>query len=182
MPSNVLYNDIDLIGLLPAYFKVIKDFKELMGTEQIEFNLFWDYMTRVWNNLFIQTADSDTLKYHEDLLGIIPEEGDSLAVRRWRILNYYRRRSPFTLGSLYILLNESVGLGNWEVEVHYDTYMVDILLRVDDITLYRELIRTLILSLPAHLQQNYSQSTEGTSTAFISYGATISLGRIYSLD
>lgn len=152
-----------------------------MATEQIELNLFWDYMTRIWDNLFIQTADSDTLKYHEELLGIIPEAGDSLAVRRWRILNFYRRKSPFTLVSLYTLLNEAVGVGNWEVEVHYATYEIDIRLRTNDISYYDELVRTLILSLPAHLGQNYTQLTESASTATIEYASAISLGRIYTL-
>lgn len=148
---------LDLMGSLPAYFQEIPDFIELMSTEQIELQLLLDTMDQVLKNFFIQTADANTISMHEQLLGLVVEDGDTLEIRRWRILNRYRRRPPFTLVTLYTNLHDLVGVGNAEVVVDYPGYHVDITVVTSDQQVLYEVYAALIAVLPAHLTYDVAQ-------------------------
>lgn len=183
MPSRnsiVIRNDFDLMLLLPGYFKAILDFQELMGTEEIELNLFWTYLQRVWNNLFIQTADEDTIKYHEELLGIISDPDETLELRRWKLLNRYRSRSPFTLPKLYEMLNEGLGIGNWNVVIDYPGHLLRVNMNTPDSYYYRDVIKNVILAVPAHLATSFLQTTNPTSIANIITGGTVITTKHYT--
>lgn len=173
--------DIDLFVLLPEYFQVIKDFIYLMNTEQIELEKLWGYVVRVWNNYFIQTADEQTLSQYEDMLGLYPSPTDSLDIRRWRILNRFRQRLPFTLPMLYEILNGLVGLGNYTVDIDYPNYKMTVNFINVDQELIDEAIKTLILLPPAHLDQEYRVQTLQESVATLRVGAAMTTSWSYTL-
>lgn len=168
--------DIDLLILLPEYFSVIKDFQELMSTEQIELENLWARITQVWLNQFIQTADVGTIEYHENLLGIVPDPGDTLEIRRWRVLLRYRLRLPFTLPKLYELLNGLVGIGEYYIDIDYPNYTMTVHFFNTEQTVLNEAIRQLVLVPPAHLAKFYINTVEQDSEATEYFGGTMSIG------
>lgn len=151
-------NEIDMIGLLPPYFKVIKDFQEIMSTEEIELTSLYGFMNQVSNNIYILTADQATLEYHENLLQIILEEGDTLEIRRWRIINRYRRRPPFTLPVLKETLNELVGVGLWSIDIDYEALTMVVTINRGEFGIQTEVAGTLIALVPAHIGQSIVQN------------------------
>lgn len=179
--AYVPIDDIDLMSLLPQYFQNIFDFQELMSTEEIELKEFFGSLQQVWNNLFIQTADEATIEYHENLLGLVPDPGDSLEIRRWRVINRYRRRPPFTLVTLYEQLNELVGVGNYEVTVDYAGRSLYVSFINVPTSLQEEAIYILITLPPAHLYQSYTTTTKPESEGFIHLGGKTSTAWIYDM-
>ncbi|MCL1866152.1 MAG: YmfQ family protein [Oscillospiraceae bacterium] len=148
---TIRVDDVYLAELLPPYFRSVKDFIALMSTEQIELERFQKYILRVWNNLYVQTCDITTLRYHENLLGIFIQPDDTLEVRRARILNRYNTMLPITSVSLRLRLDTLLGTGNWELSTDYPNYTVSVtFLNVAESLVY-EAINMMIQMLPAHL-------------------------------
>lgn len=167
--------DVNLYALLPEYFQEILDFKELMKAEQIEFERFVAYMYRVYDNLFIQTCDEETLRYWEALLGIIIEDDDTLEIRRIRILNRYRRLPPFTLPRLYETLNELFGNSEaYRVEIDYIALTLDIYIYSGEYGIIAEVENTLLSMVPAHIALSSIQelNTEADQTVYYASGMT----------
>lgn len=172
---------VDLMILLPEYFQQIKDFIALMATEKIELELIEAFIRRVYYNLFIQTADSDTISTYEAQLGIIPGPYDSLEFRRWRVLQRYKRSPPYTMPMLKELLNQMVGLGLWEIEQDLNNYYLRILIKTSDNQVFVEVQSTLLQLIPAHIEQDIRQQLAPESTGVIYYGAASSTGIRYIL-
>lgn len=173
---------INLLGTLPERFSEILDFQLLMAAEQPEFELLWSFMERVYNNQYIQLADEATLFYHEQLLGLVAEPGDSLATRRWRIINQYKLKPPFTEPLLYEILNEAFGIGNWSVEHDYPNYTMDITMNTDDQSFFNEIRRQLILIVPAHIKQTFTSALEPASETDFYVGVGSTIDREYKLS
>lgn len=166
-------DDINLMNLLPEYFQRILNFQEIMSTEEIELKRFYSELQQVWKNLFIQTADESTLEYHENLLSLTPDPDDTLEVRRWRIINRYRRRPPFTLPALLQQLNEILGIGNYNLVVDYPGKSLRLeLINADEQAIHEAKVVMITLP-PAHLDQGYYQTTIPDSTATIHFGMKI---------
>lgn len=143
--------DIDLKRLLPTYFQNIIDFREIMNTEDIELKEFIVEYTKGYNNLFVQTADDETLKYHEELLGLSVGPDDSLETRRARILARYQLTIPYTTPLLKQYLNLYIGLDSWTLNIDVSNYFINVGIFTDNIV---EILNTRLLLLemvPAHL-------------------------------
>lgn len=174
-------DDIDLMILLPKYFQEIYEFQEIMSTEEIELKEFFLILQQVWNNLFLQTMDENTIEYHEDLLGLTPDPSDSLELRRWRVIQRYLRRPPFTLGILHEQLNNLLGLGAYTLTVDYANKTVTLdFINVEE-SLRLEAIAILITLPPAHLGYTYSTTTQPESNANIGVGGKLVTNWIFDL-
>ncbi|MDR0905752.1 MAG: YmfQ family protein [Oscillospiraceae bacterium] len=147
-----MYNDVDLFNLLPEKFKEIADFKALMLTEEIELAELRVYMRRVQLNFYIQTCDEPTLADFERMLQIDINPGDSLSVRRWRVLWRWNRRPPYTMGMLREDLNLMLGAGNYTIEQNVGEYYIKITAKNPATEVYQELVYMLVTTIPAHLQ------------------------------
>jgi len=150
-------DNINLIDLLPNYFKRVKDFIYLLETENIELSDLEDSINIVYANFFIQTADSETIKYHESLFGIVAQPDESLNFRRARIINRYNNRVPFTLATLKEKLNLLIGFGKWELYIDYQNYNIYIKINAGEFGIMDEMTNMLVYMLPAHIGPNISQ-------------------------
>ena len=155
----------DLIGLLPAYFKVILDFQALMDTEEIELSQFEEYLQRVYDNLFIQTADAATIAYHESLFNIVATSSESMEYRRLRVINRYNNVTPLTMVALRERLNALVGYENYDIDMDYPNYALSVIVRNASSTIVYEILNMLILMVPAHIELNVVAVTEVPSTS-----------------
>ncbi len=100
---------VDLLKILPSYFRPVREFQEIMKThgaalDNLEMDLY-----QLYSNLYIQTADASTLKIYEELFGIQYKPGEPLDYRRQRILQLYNTFPPFSEGFLRSRLEEMFG-------------------------------------------------------------------------
>lgn len=100
---------IDLMQILPEYFRGILEFKEIMQTDQavlteLEFNI-----EQIRKNFYIQTADEDTLTQKEALFGIFAYPEETIEYRRQRLLQKYNTIVPFSIDFLRNQLKELFG-------------------------------------------------------------------------
>ena len=109
---------------LPDFISEIKEFKELDATLSQEFDLFHERLATIQDNQFIETANTQGLSRHEEMLNIKPN-GD-LEVRRLNILNRYNSTIPFTVKWLESLLNTTVGQDLYLIELDPSHYILTI--------------------------------------------------------
>lgn len=153
-------DNINLIDLLPNYFRKVKDFIALLETESIELWDLDDLVNRVYDNFFIQTADTETIKYHESLFGIVAQPDESLSFRRARVINRYNNRVPFTIATLKEKLNLLIGFGNWELYLDYQSYDIYIKIKSGEFGIMDEMTNMLVYMLPAYIGPNILQEIQ----------------------
>jgi hypothetical protein len=162
----------DLIGLLPPYFKAIKDFAALMETEEIELARFEEYLWQVRDNFFIQTCDEATLRYHERLLRIRVSSSDTIDFRRIRILSRYNNQARLTLPTLKKRLNLLIGAGLYVIDIDYGNYHFLLTVNTEEYNIIHECVYMLVFILPAHLTFSVMQNVlRGYSAADFHAGA-----------
>lgn len=100
-----------LLDYLPPVVRQVLDFQQINAATEPEIRLAWQALSRVQGNQFLAEADAAGLGVWERELGLFPKAGDSLAVRRARILAAWLRKPPYTLRWLRSWLD---GLGGPE--------------------------------------------------------------------
>ena len=146
---------IDLMKVLPDYFREVKDFSAIMETEAQELEKAEDAIARIHANNFILTADPQTLSCYERLLKIRYISGDA-EERKKNILLQWKLLVPYTLPKLKEVLAETVGEENVFVDCRYDTYQTEIQILEQDIIMLRNLFDTVFKMMPAHIELIFS--------------------------
>lgn len=111
----------DLVKLLPEWFQKIKEYPEIMKAWGKALDDADTNIGQLMANLFIQTCDEGTIGYYEDLLKIYPAPGDTLEIRRNRVLNRWSMVVPFSERFLRVRLDEMYGAGNYTLTVDSTT-------------------------------------------------------------
>jgi len=86
----------DLVALLPDFFKEIVEYPEVMKAYAYVLNQLEGNITHLWDNQYIQTCDASTIAMYENLVGVNYDPGDTLDVRRNRVLNRLTLVAPYT--------------------------------------------------------------------------------------
>ena len=146
---------IDLMKVLPDYFREVKDFSAIMETEAQELEKAEDAIARIHANNLILTADPQTLSCYERLLKIRYISGDA-EERKKNILLQWKLLVPYTLPKLKEVLAETVGEENVFVDCRYDTYQTEIQILEQDIIMLRNLFDTVFKMMPAHIELIFS--------------------------
>lgn len=141
---------VDLMEVLPSYFRPILEFQEIMKTEgkaaeEVERNA-----DRLSDNCFIQTCDEATLAYYERLLQI-SNIGATLEERRRILLLQWNMESLYTLPKLKEFLASAVGEGNYEIKCFYNEYLVQIWISSQTAVMLRNLYNSIFRMTPAHI-------------------------------
>ena len=106
----------DLIALLPDFFRGIAEYPETMKAYAYVLNQLEGNIKHLWDNQYIQTCDAQTIAIYEQILGLLYEEGDTLIVRRNRIMNRLMLVVPFTEKVLRARLDELFGSYEFTVD------------------------------------------------------------------
>lgn len=155
--------NIDLLSLLPPWYREILDYQEICKTEQEEFDALANEITAVGDNFFIQTMDEGAIAAWETIFGIIPNiYTETLEFRRSRILNRLSSRPPYTMEFLRQQLDRMLGPGNWEIRMDYANYTLYIEASAEDFQYANEITITIGKIKPAHIVY--------VSVPFINYG------------
>lgn len=86
----------NLIEYLPDILRDFYEYQELFKAENPEFDTVDDSLLKWRDNLFPKTADMDGIKFFEEMLEIEPVPGDTLEVRRYRVIAKLNSRLPYT--------------------------------------------------------------------------------------
>ena len=90
----------DLLSYLPFFMQEYKEIAVALNAENPEFDLLLKDATDVLDNEYITTADEKGIKRFEKLLGILPEEDDTLESRRAKVLVLWFVSLPYTMRML----------------------------------------------------------------------------------
>lgn len=110
-----MINYMELVNMLPDFFKNIREYPEVMKAWAEGLRMGEVTIDRLWNNLYVQTCDEGTIEYWEGILQIIPSPGDTLDVRRNRVLNYFMMTVPYSERMLRDRLDAMYGAGSYDL-------------------------------------------------------------------
>lgn len=116
---------MSLKELAPDWYENIKEFNILFDVEDKLIQETNENINKVKQNQWIQTADEQTIYFHEQLLGILVNpETEDLEFRKQRILNRLQSTPPFTVSYLQDHLNRIFGKENYLLIINYDDYQM----------------------------------------------------------
>ncbi|MBS6264054.1 MAG: DUF2313 domain-containing protein [Clostridium sp.] len=141
---------VDLMEVLPSYFRPILEFQEIMKTEGEAAEEVERTADRLSDNCFIQTCDEATLAYYERLLQI-SNIGATLEERRRILLLQWNMESLYTLPKLKEFLASAVGEDNYEIKCFYNEYLVKIWISSQTAVMLRNLYNSIFRMTPAHI-------------------------------
>ena len=87
---------IDLIKILPEYFRPVLEFKEIIKADEAVLAELETNIEQIRKNFYIQTADQATLTQKEVLFDIFASPGETIEYRRQRLLQKYNTIVPFS--------------------------------------------------------------------------------------
>lgn len=87
----------DLKRMLPDWYGGLYETNLLMTIEQSLIDDLAVQINRAQSNLYISTADSETLAIYENMLRITRNNSDTLDMRRFRILTRLASQKPYTI-------------------------------------------------------------------------------------
>lgn len=147
-----------LLEYLPEIYHDVIDFVELTDTESVEIISVEQAINTLFDNQFITTADEQSIKRREKILGIQADPTtESLEFRRKRLINRYSTKPPFTVRYLQERLDFLVGKGLTIVEVDPLTFTLTVITNIDNAALFKEVERTVKVTKPANMI--YQQKT-----------------------
>ncbi|PYI57013.1 putative phage tail protein [Paenibacillus flagellatus] len=147
-----------LMTYLPELYRDIKDFVELMETEDVELDDLAGAIEQLLDDQFVMTSSEAAIKRREQQLNIKADPtNESLDFRKIRIINRYTTKPPFTVRYLQDRLDFLVGAGKATVEVDVQNFVLKVTVDIPDAAIFKEMEYTIKTVKPANLV--YIQST-----------------------
>ena len=106
----------------------MRDFKEINTISVAENNVLgdeWNGFRKAERNQWLKTADEDGIKRFEDMLKTTGG-GNTLDVRRAALLVKFNNNFIYTYAMFRDYLNNICGEGNFDLEIQYNEYTVNI--------------------------------------------------------
>lgn len=150
---------------LPHYYKDIREIDIIADAIiYILSNLSREMQTVLANN-FVQTANEAGITKYEKILGITVDPTIDLETKRQRVLSKMAASTVFTLRVLKTNLKEICDNGEYTLNMDYDTFYMDIKVRIGKKGMLDVLYDLLYTMLPAHvgfyLHNHLPASSEG---------------------
>lgn len=116
---------MSLKEFVPDLYDNVREFEVLFEVEDKLIGHIDQQINQIKSNQWIQTADEQTIGFHEQLLGILANpELEDLTFRRQRILNRLQSMPPFTVSYLRDHLDRIFGVDNYALIVNYEDYQI----------------------------------------------------------
>lgn len=151
---DVLYDN------LPDYFKTVKEFIEILKAHGYALDGLDSSIQSVYDNFFIQTADTTILSYYEHLLNVTVSPDDTITYRRERIMQLLSLVPQFDINWLKTKLNELYEVDGYVLDISpvESTLSIDITTGIPNaIQLFYDFIWDV---LPAHIAFSAKQDVE----------------------
>ncbi|MCL7871069.1 YmfQ family protein [Bacillus altitudinis] len=145
----------EMKSYLPAYLTEITEFDELMKSEAPEMERLDDSIFDMTDQLFPLTATWGLNRW-ERMLKVQRESGDSIELRRARILNLMSNIPPITYASLERAVNRFLKNPSAVVRLTTGRYHFSLRVNLDDLQNTRYIVETLANLKPAHLAYKFT--------------------------
>lgn len=147
-----MIRDVNLLGHLPPFIQEYMEIREIMKTENPEFQLVEDESEIIKNNQFIQSCNLTGISKFEKLIGIVPSADDTLESRINRVLLRWNDTVPYTWKTLLNKLDTLCGgSDNYEIIRKLDEHKLEITTHLDLYGQVEELDYFLSYMLPASM-------------------------------
>ncbi|MDE7281912.1 MAG: YmfQ family protein [Ruminiclostridium sp.] len=144
--------EVDLVSYLPPFMAEYKEINAVLTAEMPEFEAAWRAVDGVLYNEFISTADEDGIARFEKMTGVLPSQGDTLEIRRARVMNKWLSRLPYTVKMLIAQLRILCGGDDFTVKRKFEGYQIDITTHLREHSRVQELDKLLEEMIPANIK------------------------------
>lgn len=117
--------------LEPSFIADTVEAKRLDVVYSRLFTLLGVNIKRVLDDSFIHSVSEDSISRYEQMFGVIPNKGDSLDLRREKILAKLRFKLPFTWWQLINHYERIFGKGNYQASIDPETLTLRLELPTD---------------------------------------------------
>ena len=179
-----MVRDINLIHYLPLFVQEYREIKHIMDAENPEFQLVADESEVLKNNQFITTCDENGIARFEKILGIYPNPGDSIEIRRKNIMVHWYTNDVYTLLTLKNRLSMLQGNDNIQLTWNEDDpFLLHVVTRLELKGQVDTLYQILESMLPANIAYDSDNYIEFNETFTIFYGAgLVGTGTLFLTD
>lgn len=137
---------------LPKVLQPIIELQLINADLDIELGQLEKKITDINKESLIQSATVYGIQQWEKTLGIVPKDGDSLEVRRFRVYNLLNSKLPYTIRWLMNKLTEITGSPTaWTLNMNYQDYTATIILSGLNVNLMLEVEKQLRNAIPANI-------------------------------
>lgn len=119
-----------LIRYLPRFMQNFSEMKELLNTANIETDAINIQVGRILDEAFIDDCTEYGLRKYENILHIIPADGESLETRKIRVKMRWYDYSPYTFRVLINKLNMICGVNNYDLIADLENYTFKVLMEL----------------------------------------------------
>lgn len=140
-----------LIEYLPPFMQRFGEIKEITGAEQPELDKLDGNIQRILDNGFIRDCDEFGIQKYENILGIIPDAGDCLELRKSRVLIAWNYSIPYTYKTLIRKLNALCGVNNYNLSGNLENYELIVSTKLEIPGQTREMEILLMKILPENM-------------------------------
>lgn len=163
-----MIREVELLKHLPLFIQEYREIREIMKSENPEFQIAEDETENIFNNQFIQSCNIKGIAKFESLMGITPEIDDTLQSRISRVLTRWNDTVPYTFVVLCQKLDVLCGKNNYEIKRDINKYTMDITTHLELPGQTDELDYMLGYMLPANIAVNVRNEmnlnlTDGTA-------------------
>ena len=124
--ADKLIRDVDIKHYFPNVIAPSLEFQELAKTEDIEFARIWPQAQKWFVNTYVYLLDIDGAKRWESMLGLRPDDADTLEQRKSAILAKINHSLPYTERKFQTMLNQQFGEGLVTSKVDYNAYKLNL--------------------------------------------------------
>jgi len=142
-----MIREVSLIEYLPPLMQEYDEIKKIMAAETPEFQLAWEEAEKNLNNLFVPTADENSIRRFERITDVYPTADDSLDTRRTRVLIRMNEQRPYTLRVLKKRLEAICGADGYQLMLDPGRYKLGVSLESkvkDNLDDVRLMLRTMV--------------------------------------
>lgn len=165
MVRGINTKEVDLLSYWMPLLRKLKEFKEIAKTEEPELRYILEAIDRTLANMFIETADEYGVKRFENMMGLYPEEGDSLETRRFNVLIKWNDKVPYTEKELYNRLLSLCGSADkFTIEEHYKDYLLKVATHLGIAGAFDAVAKLLEDMLPCNLVLDLQNTIEAVKT------------------
>lgn len=172
---------IDLLSYWMPILRNLKDFKEIAKAEEPELILILEAIEQTLANMYIETANEAGIERFEKIVGIIPEKGDTLSVRRFNVLSKWNNDGVYTVEKLAEMLTAFCGEGNYEIIERYNEYIIEIVTHLAIKDAFERVSGLLRDVIPCNLVLELSNIIDELCTQSIYIGGVVTTAMVYNI-
>ena len=163
---------------LPKVLQDIVEFQIINQDLDVELSQLAVNITNISKETIVQTATDYGITKWEEVLGIVPSDGDSLEVRRFRVNNILTSKLPYTFRWLQQKLTEITGSPNgWTLNIDNNNYVITIILSGLNTSMMLEVEKQLRNAIPSNMELQIGGPAITVSE--IKVGTAVQLGTKY---